>query len=78
MPLSADTAGPVVLSSGGGAKEEVRESSPLGAMTRRFTWPSSVGRGGIEPPTFRFQGGTTGVQDAIDIDSTNEPGCAPP
>ena len=26
-------------------------------MTRRFAWPSGVGRGGVEPPTFRFSGG---------------------
>jgi hypothetical protein len=24
-------------------------------MTRLFAWPSVVGRGGVEPPTFRFQ-----------------------
>jgi hypothetical protein len=26
------------------------------ALTRPFAWSSSVGRGGVEPPTFRFQG----------------------
>jgi hypothetical protein len=25
-------------------------------MTRPFAWSSGVGRGGIEPPTFRFSG----------------------
>jgi len=25
------------------------------AMTRPFAWSSGVGRGGVEPPTFRFQ-----------------------